>query len=472
MPGKSLDWRTPVVLGTLSLALASGCGDAGALHESTGESESSIQGGSSDTTHNFVVGVVQQNNGAFALCSGVLLAPNLVATARHCVSTLTSAQIDCTTSRFTSTLTANDFFVTPQSSIPMRAGGFYSVVSGGVVVPSGTGVCGNDIALLILSGNISIPQYVVPTISPPMTDHQVYTTAYTAIGYGVDTPTDTSGSTAGVRRIRENINLSCIPNDSSFTDCLSFANALQFLSANEFEGGDGTCEGDSGSGAFDQGSFNNGNWVSFGVLSRGGVSMEGGTCQGAIYTRFDAWRDMLMQTANRAAMLGGYPAPAWAAGAGTVPPPTGSGAPAASCQKNGQSCGADRDCCSTDCLTFDNGATFRCVACDDNDPCSPGYDCQAGSCVSGTRSASPIPGGDAGGDASGAAGGSHQGGCSLGAAGTGDLPPPTIAIALGGAMSLAGRRLRRGQRGQSGQGGQGEQGEQGEQGKVKAERSV
>jgi MYXO-CTERM domain-containing protein len=191
-----------------------------------------------------------------------------------------------------------------------------------VIVPSGadqTAVCGNDIALMILGNNISLPQYAEPVITPPMTDPQ-FEHVVTAIGYGIDTPTDMTGMTAGTRRIRQNVQLTCIPNDTTFTDCFTDPNARQVLTATEFVSGDSTCEGDSGSGAFEQGSFNQGKWVAFGILSRGGVSSDGTTCEQPIYSRFDAWGSLLIDAAQQAQMQASmkktpYALPAWAGGA-------------------------------------------------------------------------------------------------------------------------------------------------------------
>jgi MYXO-CTERM domain-containing protein len=325
-----------------------------------------------------------------AICSGVLLAPNLVATARHCVSQLASTRIDCSTSNFVSTLPASDMFVTtnPNIATANMKTDFISVIGGdsgddGIIVPPLPGVCGNDLALLILSQSIDLPQYVTPIIAPPMTDHQAYTTAFTAIGYGVDSPTDTTGSTAGVRRVREDINIACIPNDPS-DNCYSDPSASQFIAASEFEGGDGTCEGDSGSGAFDQGSYNNGVWAAFGVLSRGGVSAEGGTCEGSIYTRFDAWGSLIVDAANKAAALGGYPAPGWANPSSPASDASISvGIPPATCTQNDAVCGQDSECCSFNCIISSDQVTAYCRACDPVNNCSHGYGCQEGVCVFG-----------------------------------------------------------------------------------------
>ena len=296
-------------LAALLVACAASCGGSEPTGEALALSSSAIQGGSNDTTHSFAVGVVQlaqaqQNMVAF--CSGILLAPNLVATARHCVAQLTSSTIDCTTSNFGALYPADQVFVTTDATITMNS--TFAHVSN-VIVPSEsnqTAVCGNDIALMILTENIALPQYVEPVLQPPMTDPQ-YETVVAAIGYGIDTPTDMTGDTAGVRRIKENVKLLCIPNDPNFTDCFSDPSAKQVLTSAEFVSGASTCEGDSGSGAFEQGNFNNGKWVAFGVLSRGGVSTDGTTCEQPIYSRFDAWASLIVGAAQQAAEQGDRP---------------------------------------------------------------------------------------------------------------------------------------------------------------------
>ncbi|MGA7120521.1 MAG: trypsin-like serine protease [Polyangiaceae bacterium] len=300
--------------GLLIAAWAMGCGGGSNGEDRVAASSSSIQDGVADTTHAFAVGIAQLSQlgeNQVVFCSGALLAPNLVATARHCVVQLASPQIDCSSSTFGSEVPASDVRVTTDAQIT-PASNFVQVQE--IVQPSGTDqnrVCGNDIALLILDRNIDLPQYVAPTIEPPMSDPS-YSASITAIGYGVDTPTDDAGSTAGIRRIVENVQLQCVPGDSAFDNCLSGGNESVFTTS-EFESGvASTCEGDSGSSAFDQGSFDAGKWVSFGVLSRGGVSPDGKTCTDPVYERFDAWGQFLIDGVKRAASIGGYGPPAWA----------------------------------------------------------------------------------------------------------------------------------------------------------------
>jgi V8-like Glu-specific endopeptidase len=310
-----------VCVAALTVACAASCSAAPPPAEDIGTTSSPIQGGTTDTTHLFAVGVVQladQDQNMVAFCTGVLLAPNLVATARHCVAMLASTTIDCTSSTFGPLFPASDVFVTTDTNITMKSP-FHPVTD--VIVPTGTDhvdVCGNDIALMILADNIDLPQYAEPTITPPMTDPQ-YEHAVTAIGYGIDDPMDKTGTTAGTRRIKENVQLICIPNDTSFTDCFSDPDARQVLTATEFVSGDSTCEGDSGSGAFEQGNFDAGRWVAFGVLSRGGVSDDMKTCVQPIYSRFDAWGPLIIGAAQQAAQQASdqgtpYPLPAWAGG--------------------------------------------------------------------------------------------------------------------------------------------------------------
>ena len=73
--------HSSVGLGSLLLSLTA-CG-AGTLPEESeplGTSRSAVQGGKPATTQTFAVGVYGRG-----LCSGTLIAPNLVITARHCV---------------------------------------------------------------------------------------------------------------------------------------------------------------------------------------------------------------------------------------------------------------------------------------------------------------------------------------------------------------------------------------------------
>jgi MYXO-CTERM domain-containing protein len=263
--------------------------------------------------------------GGTALCSGALLAPNLVATARHCVAAIpASGIVTCPDTKFGAVTAASNILVSTNANLSDPSA--QAVAAKKVIVPSGanqTAVCGNDIALLILSQNISLPAYVTPVLNPPMTDHTRYSTTVTAIGYGITSATDPTGDTAGTRRIKQNVKLTCIPGDPMFTNC--YPSPDNSMTMAEFSSGNGTCEGDSGSDAYEQDNFNSGRWVGFGVLSRGGDS--GSTCLGGIYTRFDAWSSLIIDAATQAAASGGYDVPSWAMPGGGPDASTDGGMP-------------------------------------------------------------------------------------------------------------------------------------------------
>ncbi len=441
-----------VSLGASGFAVlcAFACGSTHSLEEHTAKTAEAIQGGAPDTTNQypFVVAVIE-NSQQVGLCSGSLLASNLVATARHCVTALSGPnEIDCATSTFGSDLPVSDFLVSNDGTLSSKTR-FVGVRQ--LVVPTGaeqTKVCGNDIALLILDQNVPLADYVTPTLNPPMTDPR-YSISVTAIGYGIDTPLDTTGMSAGTRRVRENVGLACVPNDPSFAGCYTGPSVSAFLAPDEFVSGDAsTCEGDSGSSAFDQGSFDRGQWVSFGVLSRGGTDLDSGTCVQPIYSRFDAWSQLLVDGVTQAAKLGGYPVPAWAqtaveaseAGAAsvTVAPEQGdasasSGAgveadaartTAAAGLSDGAICGDDSQCQSRNCVSTDD-VHFVCASPCAAGACSIGFSCLSGFCFD-APDASP--------SAMGAAP-KHKSGCSVVAIGA--APGAPLQPAGSGMLMLA-----------------------------------
>jgi hypothetical protein len=290
---------------------------------SFGTSWQGIQGGSTDTTHNFAVGIVASPGGAagttVAVCSGALLLPNLVATARHCVTENPPAEaVDCSKATSGAPLPTNEIIVTAQPTMDLRHG-TWSAVSA-IATPADTTMCGNDLALLTLATPIPLPSYVSPMISPGLASTAPSETV-TIIGYGIDTPADTEGMTVGIRRIKESLPLVCVPGDPAFGSCIDAYQGE--LTGGEFLAGDeSTCDGDSGSSAFDQTSFAAGKWVSLGVLSRGGISSDGKTCITPVYERFDTQGAFVIATAKQAAQAGGYAAPPWTA---STPPVVGKG---------------------------------------------------------------------------------------------------------------------------------------------------
>jgi hypothetical protein len=388
---------------------------------------SAIQGGTNDTTHLFTVGILISQTAGTGLCTGALLAPNLVATARHCVASI-PAGIACPSSMFGAVTAPANVVVTTDSDVRTDATR-YAVSK--IIIPTGANtmsVCGNDIALFILSQNISLPEYVTPIINPPMTDHTIYSTNVTVVGYGLSDPTDTAGTTAGIRRIKQNVSVDCIPNDPAFPNCFSLGGPA--MTAAEFLSGSATCEGDSGASAFEQTHFNAGTWVSFGVHSRGGTS--GTTCLPGIYTRFDAWGSLLIDAATQAAAVGGYALPTWAGGdGGSLTPPGGA--------DGGSPPPVEADASSGSTSSGEAGASTGSSS-GASQPAEGGAPSSAGS-GDGADASSPATGRDTSNAATPAKG------CAcnvVGARRSGSRPGAAALVALGLALLTRARRARRG----------------------------
>lgn len=369
MMARTLGGAALVVLG-----LAAGCSSNAGPTDPIATAASPVQGGTTDTSDPYAIGLCIGNGpgNCQLVCSGALIAPNLVMSARHCVAQSPS-QIDCNLpSKFGGQVAATgNFWITTYYKMFQGTTGWHQAKQ--IVQTPGVNVCGNDMSLIILKDNVPAGEAtpVTPVVQYKMTDKR-YSSTVTAIGFGI---TGVGKSDSGTRRILQNINLACIP--GGFPDCGNLTGAQ--LTANEFVSGDSTCEGDSGSSAYEQKNFTKGVPVSFGVLSRGGAS--GSTCVSPIYTRTDAWKDWIVATAIDAASQGGYPAPSW-----TQPPPVvpDAGAPTAdggtvtpSTGAIGDPCADPTDCNSGVCASRASGEASVCTqACDVTaQDCPPTFQC-------------------------------------------------------------------------------------------------
>ncbi|MCB9524198.1 MAG: trypsin-like serine protease [Myxococcales bacterium] len=298
-----------------------------------------IAGGQVDRSNTGVVGIAMFSEIAGGLCSGTLIAPNLVLTAQHCVAELNTGQyVQCGRSRFGTVIDPNSVAVTTETTMPQSGRGYYGVRQ--VIVPQeDRGACGNDIALLVLTRNIPAAEAtpLVPRFDPQPQRNEVVS----LIGYGI---TSDGGWDSGTRRIRQRSSVVC-----GGATCERFG-----ADASEFVLDEGSCQGDSGGPAVDS------QGMVLGALSRGAQG-----CQYPTYTGAFAFADWIRQNAANAAALGGYAPLAWVEGVEAGPDNDGDGFPddRDNCPWNPNPDQADRD--------FDGYGDV----CDDEDNSNRGGSC-------------------------------------------------------------------------------------------------
>ncbi len=304
-----------VVVGAFACLVLSAC-EAGKQSSDTadytvrqGSVEQGIQGGTLDTSSTNVVGILIVSSQGAGLCTGSLIAPNLVLTAHHCVADVASIT-GCSGSPFSATHGASSFLVTTNATalrtvfnsqqLPVADNVTWFSVS--AVATSGASICGGDMAVLRLSNSISNICPLIPRVDSAV----AYSEGYTAVGFGKTGPgvNDPSGwrySLSGA------LSVLCEANCASGT----------IGDTNEWVGGtnlsQGVCEGDSGGPALDA------QRRVVGTVSRGSAN----ACNQAVYESVFANAAWIKSQATAAATAGGYTAPAWVTGGSTTINPCG-----------------------------------------------------------------------------------------------------------------------------------------------------
>lgn len=284
-------WWTAARATTAALLAGSALGGCSAqAGEATGTLVHDISGGMTDLSHHHVFLLIAYHEDRESLCTATLLAPNLLLTARHCVSAGSHDDVLCGDAELGEPYPGDAFYATNDPQ-PREGSPFFRGRAVKVPVQGGD-TCGYDIALVMLDGNVpaSLATPAVPRIDEEVTPGETYT----AVGYGVNE----NGQSTGTRMERSGLNVDCQPGSCGGG-----------VESTEFRGETGICSGDSGGPALDA----DGKVV--GVVSRGGPD-----CGTPIYGTVTAWRQFLIDTAKEAASLGGYEAPFWVTTGSSDPP--------------------------------------------------------------------------------------------------------------------------------------------------------
>lgn len=269
-----------VTVAPLLLLAACGTGPAGP-EEATASTSSAIYGGVEDvgSSQNDAVVAIKIGDGQqFVLCTGSLIAPNVVLTARHCVSVLNNQAINCDQSGNSLDDGPDLGADQPVASIHVFAGATPNLVgtpdanASQLFHPQSSTICNSDVALIVLDKSITVAPPLRVRMSSPVTMSE----SVRAVGYG----SNDQNQPIGTRFRRDNVSVLAVGSTVSAS--------MTPLGSNEFEASEAMCNGDSGGPAIDEKTG-----AIVGLVSRGGITCTDQT--GHVYTSLAGFQPLFQQ---------------------------------------------------------------------------------------------------------------------------------------------------------------------------------